>query len=330
MEPIILPRISDQKPLVSVVSITYNHEPYIRDCLEGFLMQKTNFPVEVIIHDDASTDHTADIIREYYEKRPDFFHVIIERENQFSKGKSLSYLYNMAKGKYIALCEGDDYWTNPLKLQKQYDFMEANSDYSCCIHNYYVCHTNKKAFPKKNIYISKKDILLEDCLKNGTTDIKMCTVFFNKNVIDDFKTLRNGSPVGDYPLQLACVLNGKIYNMHETMSACRFRTQGSWSDRTSNKEFLNKHITGQISWLEQIRGILNNDDLVDIAIGKYWLWYSQNNEIMLKQNTCLQKYLKEKDALFRIKYAIWEITLPMHEIWKSIKRMIKKMLGRTP
>ena len=70
MEPVILPRISDQTPLVSVICITYNHEPYIRDCLEGFLMQKTDFPIEIIVHDDASTDHTADIIREYYEKRP--------------------------------------------------------------------------------------------------------------------------------------------------------------------------------------------------------------------------------------------------------------------
>ena len=146
MDPIILPRKSNQKPMVSVISITYNHEPYIRDCLEGFLMQKTNFPAEIIIHDDASTDHTADIIREYYEKRPDLFHVIIERENCYSIHKPIMMpLYKQAQGKYIALCEGDDYWTDPLKLQKQFDFLESHPEYSGCFHSYktYFCNSKK-------------------------------------------------------------------------------------------------------------------------------------------------------------------------------------------
>ena len=136
--PIVLPRKTDRKPLVSVISITYNQEPYIRECLDGFLKQKTDFPWEVIIHDDASTDHTADIIREYYEKRPDVFHVIIERNNQYSTGKDFMLsLFEQASGKYIAFCEGDDYWNDPLKLQKQFDFLENNRDYSLCGTNAY-------------------------------------------------------------------------------------------------------------------------------------------------------------------------------------------------
>ncbi|MDN5307379.1 MAG: hypothetical protein PWP16_742 [Eubacteriaceae bacterium] len=121
-------------PLVSISCITYNHENFIRDAIEGFLMQRTTFPVEILIHDDASTDKTAEIVREYEQKFPQLIKPIYQTENQYSKGKKISATYNYprAKGKYIALCEGDDYWTDPLKLQKQVDFMEANPEYGMC------------------------------------------------------------------------------------------------------------------------------------------------------------------------------------------------------
>jgi len=114
-------------PLVSIVCITYNHERYIRDCLEGFLMQKTNFPIEILIHDDASTDSTADIIREYQKKRPDIIKPILQKENQYSKigcGPIIKNIFSRCSGKYIALCEGDDFWTDQFKLQKQFDLFQ--------------------------------------------------------------------------------------------------------------------------------------------------------------------------------------------------------------
>lgn len=121
-------------PLVSISCLAYNHGKFIRDCLNGFLMQKTDFPFEVLIHDDASQDDTADIIREYESKYPDIIKPIYQTENQYSKGNSISrkIQYPRAKGKYIAICEGDDYWTDPLKLQKQVDFLESHPDYSIC------------------------------------------------------------------------------------------------------------------------------------------------------------------------------------------------------
>ena len=128
----------EEQPLVTIQCITYNHEPYIRQCLEGFVMQKTNFKFEAIVHDDASTDKTADIVREYAEKYPDIIKPIYETENQYSKSDgSLGRIMNAhTKGKYIALCEGDDYWTDPLKLQKQVDFLEANPEYVLTCHRY--------------------------------------------------------------------------------------------------------------------------------------------------------------------------------------------------
>lgn len=117
------------QPLVSIRCLTYNHAPYIRQCLDGFVMQKTNFKFEAIVHDDASTDGTADIVREYATKYPDIIKPILETENQYSKHDgSLKRIMNAAispSAKYIAMCEGDDYWTDPYKLQKQVDFLEG-------------------------------------------------------------------------------------------------------------------------------------------------------------------------------------------------------------
>lgn len=119
------------KLLVSICCLAYNHENFIRDCLDGFIIQKTDFDFEILIHDDASTDKTADIIKEYEALFPKIIKPIYQSENQYSKGIGVSANFNFprAKGKYIALCEGDDYWIDPYKLQKQVDFLEVNSDY---------------------------------------------------------------------------------------------------------------------------------------------------------------------------------------------------------
>lgn len=123
---------NDKQPIVAIKCLVYNHEPYLRDCFEGFVMQQTSFPFVAIVHDDASTDKSADIIREYTEKYPDIFRPIYEIENQYSKGDgSLNQIMNAAidatGAKYVAMCEGDDYWTDPKKLQKQVDILEKDS-----------------------------------------------------------------------------------------------------------------------------------------------------------------------------------------------------------
>lgn len=159
------------EPLVSICCITYNHEVFIRDAIEGFLIQNTSFPFEIIIHDDASTDNTANIIEEYANKYPDLFVTILQSENQWSKGGGSIYarfVYPRARGKYIALCEGDDYWTDPLKLQKQVEFLEENTDCSLCFHasksirnndpNDYTLH-RLKDIPRDNKFEMKHAIL---------------------------------------------------------------------------------------------------------------------------------------------------------------------------
>ncbi len=129
-------------PIVSICCMAYNHAPYLRKCFEGFLMQEPPTGVsaddpwyEILIHDDCSTDGTTEIIKEYAAKYPDKIFPLYEEENQYSKGKVIdAYNYNRAKGRYIAVCEGDDYWTDPCKIRKQVDFMESHPDYSVCTH----------------------------------------------------------------------------------------------------------------------------------------------------------------------------------------------------
>ena len=125
-------------PLVSICCLTYNQKDYIRQCLDGLLMQQTSFDTEIIIHDDASTDGTDQIIRQYATQYPDRLFPSFETVNQYSNGykgrMAVTFTYPKAKGKYIAYCEGDDYWTDPLKLQRQVDFMESHPDYAVCFH----------------------------------------------------------------------------------------------------------------------------------------------------------------------------------------------------
>ena len=125
---------------VSVMCLVYNHGKYLRDCLEGILMQRTDFAYEILLHDDASTDNSADILREYEAKYPNVVKPIYQTENQYSRSIPISftYQYPRAQGKYIALCEGDDYWIDPYKLQKQVDYMESHPDCTFCFTNGYI------------------------------------------------------------------------------------------------------------------------------------------------------------------------------------------------
>lgn len=123
--------IATNQPLVSIVSMVFNHAAFLRDCLDGLVMQETSFPYEVIVHDDASTDGSAEIIEEYASKYPGLIQPILQQENQYSKKVHIgnTFIYPKVRGKYIAICEGDDYWTDPHKLQRQVDFLESHPEF---------------------------------------------------------------------------------------------------------------------------------------------------------------------------------------------------------
>lgn len=178
-------------PLVSICCLTYNHEPYIKQCIDGLLMQQTNFSFEVLIHDDASVDKTQAIIKEYKERYPDIIKPIFQIENQYSKGVGVTRVYQFprAKAKYIAMCEGDDYWTDPYKLQKQVDFLEANPGYSMCVGGYLRYEEDTGRYTEVNKTINSVEYFnngfsfnLND-LTNGWLT-KTLTAFFRKEILN--------------------------------------------------------------------------------------------------------------------------------------------------
>lgn len=225
-------------PLVSIICITYNHEPYIRQCLDGFMMQKTNFPFEVLIHDDASTDKTADIIREYKARYPDVIKPIYQTENQYSKGVKigLTYLYPNAKGKYIAECEGDDYWTDPLKLQKQVDFLENNQSYALCCHQYVIVkgtEINRSVNWLRDVTSFNLDFYVNS--KRWLT--QPLTVLFRRDILDiNNYSLYHDSK--DVTLFYYLLKYGDGYLMPDEMGVYRLHDGGTFSQLLHSEKLL--------------------------------------------------------------------------------------------
>lgn len=229
-------------PLVSVSVITYNHEKYIRQCLDGILMQNVNFPYEVLVHDDASPDGTADIIREYETKYPGIIKPIYQTENQYSQGKSVSrFNWDRARGKYLAYCEGDDYWTDPGKLQKQVDFLEAHSEYVATAHRVRAINERGEAldipgFTDVIEHVFTKDEYVRHSLPSQLASLVMRNVFLtlDTHTLDLFYSCKAN---GDEKLSLLLVLMGDIYCFSEDMSAYRrIVSEGtSWNARMHGK-----------------------------------------------------------------------------------------------
>lgn len=222
----------NQYPIVSICCTTYNHARFIRQCMDGFLQQKTNFPIEVLIHDDASTDGTQDVIREYEVRYPEIVKPIYQKENQYSKGIKINLVYNYsrARGKYIALCEGDDYWTDPYKLQKQVDFLDSHPDYVMCSHkwNNYIENENKTDYgiPLEVGWSGKVYNL--DSLVNGEWYFQPLTVLFRRHAID-FKKYGLYKNSKDITLFYVLLKTGKGFCLHDVMATYRIHSGGIWS-----------------------------------------------------------------------------------------------------
>lgn len=230
-----------EKPLmVSIKCLAFNHEKYIRKTLEGFVMQKTKFRFEAIVHDDASTDGTAVIIREYAEKYPDIIKAIFETKNQYSKkdGSLTNIMHNACKGKYIAMCEGDDYWTDPYKLQKQIDFLETHPEFVICSHRYKSYNQKEQTF-YENIY----PCVNESCsyslsdLINGKWLAHPLTVVYKKSALD-FNHYMKFSMKQDVVLFYSLLKNGYGYLLSDVMAVYRIHDGGVWSHLNEQEKII--------------------------------------------------------------------------------------------
>lgn len=225
----------DTMPVVSVFNWVYNHKEYIRESIESIVMQQTTFPIEIIIHDDASNDGTKEIILEYQEKYPRLFKNILQQENQWSQGKSVMQpLLKAPRGTFIALSHGDDYWTDPLKLQKQFSFMEKNDEYAMCFHEVNISYQNQKVRKYTGID-SSKDMGFEDFVDSNKA--ATCSVFFRNGLLNnEFFDTFNQVPVGDWFLNLSLSELGKIYFLNDCMAIYRRHEGGVWS--SSDEQFM--------------------------------------------------------------------------------------------
>ena len=228
----------NNKIQVSVICTAFNHYNYIAKALEGFIIQKTNFPFAVFVHNDASIDKTAEIIMKYANKYPDIIKPIIETENQHSQGiKIKNIIEPYVHGKYIALCEGDDCWIDPYKLQKQYDFLENHPDYSLCATGA-IWHDIEKKIDKKQFIIKKDiDIPVESIIAEKKGRIfPTVSIMTKKEIYYNNPSWKIGVPIGDTPLFIDAGLHGKIRMLKDVTCVYNYGTSGSWTKRVNQTE----------------------------------------------------------------------------------------------
>lgn len=262
------------KPVVSISCTTYNHDNFIEDALEGFLIQKTEFPFEIIIHDDASTDKTQDIIKAYQERYPRIIRSILQSENQYSQGKKPGvFLFPMYRGRYIANCEGDDYWTDPDKLQIQVSFLEENPDYVISSHNASIIDEHGNLISESKLPESRKRDFNQEELMSGRSWILTLSRVYRRQTerIPESRYIKNGDTffsavMGQY---------GKSKYHHEIKPAMyRVHSGGIWSS-ISDEERNDDHINSWF-WMYKYFKRIGNKKYADLYFKRSFVKMSAN------------------------------------------------------
>lgn len=312
-------------PLVSIKCTAYNQEAYISEALDSFLMQETDFPFEIIIHDDASVDNTANIIKEYQNKFPNIIKPIFEKNNVYSKHDDTlnNIMANACKGKYQALCEGDDYWIDNKKLQKQVDYLAKHPDCSLvltsCLEEF---GNNKKEENrpfKSSGRLSVEDIILEKQKLPPT-----CSMIYpsscNVEMPDFFKT----APVGDKPKRLYLSTCGYVYFMDDITCVHRNNVVGSFAENVfNNKDYAKYVYEGMTKFYDEFNEYTK---------------YKYNREILYakdKEEFYYYIRIKDKKSILRCNYFIIKNNLfnrikayIAFNCPEELKKIIKKILGK--
>lgn len=313
-------------PFVSVCMITYNHEKFIREAIEGVLMQKTTFPFELIISEDCSPDNTRKIIMEYASKYPEIIRPLLPEKN-LGMIKNFSQTMEAAKGKYIALCEGDDYWTDPYKLQKQVDYLESHTSYVACSAQSMVYYQSKdieshffsNSYNTRNVNtITLKDLLIYGCQFHTSTFV------FRNNIIN----LKNFPNVlsADRTLFIALATFGNIYYFADLFSVYRKNEIGisTWVDIKRMKQDLL-----MIPWLKSIQTDFPHNLLL---CHTHYTFFAYSNKVTVLTATIhyiVHLYygiLSLPDSKYRIKQAYYTYkNLIIQKLKKSkLYRLLKK------
>ena len=245
---------------VSVLCATYNHEEYLRQTLDSFLNQKTDFPFEVLVNDDASTDSTGDIIREYAAKYPEVIRPFYQKENLYSRRINLYdvVFFPACRGEYIAVCEGDDYWNDPEKLQLQVDWLDAHSEYSACVHNSIGRFTDQ---PDKVLFAQDgdRDIPFEQVVQGMSHAYHTSSILARREFIlnpPDYRDVAyHQGYFTDYAIGVRLGLSGKVRFLDRCMSVYRIGSNPSAWSRGVGQEYhkLKRFVSGEIAMLKTVK-----------------------------------------------------------------------------
>jgi len=222
-------------PLATIRCITYNHEHFIRDAVEGFLLQETDFPLEVLIHDDASADNTPAIVQEYQERYPHLIRSVLQHENLLSKGiRPAKYLQSMIRGEFVALCEGDDYWTHPRKLQKQISLLESNPEASGCFHAASVIDEKNTQLEVRPAHPVPSALQFEDVVSRN--HLLTCSLVYRSSAASRNIDWSDKLPMADWPLQVELTRQGSLLGIDENMGCYRRHRGGIWTRKSRREE----------------------------------------------------------------------------------------------
>ncbi len=290
--------MKNDEVMVSIHCVAYNHAKYIRKTFESFLNQKTTFKFEVLVHDDASTDGTQEIIKEYAEKYPDIFKPIYQTENQYSKGIRVAYAYNFPRvtGKYSAFCDGDDYWDDENKLQIQYEILEKYEECSMCVHVAQVVSEKEGnkigIIPEKTVgegIIEAEEFLRHELIEGWAAQASSFFIRsqylleYIKEQPDYYKKMI----VGDFPLVLYMLTKGNVYFIDKEMSCYRYGGQGTFRNKRQKDVFFQmKHLFTLVEGVQEYNKYTNGK--FERVIKTFIVM--QLEKLMLFEKSIIQEY----------------------------------------
>lgn len=317
---------------ISIICITYNHVNYINTCIESLLMQKTKYSFEIIIHDDASNDGTTEIIKSYQKKYPNLIFPIFQKNNQFSQGINIfkKYIFPNVRGNYVALCEGDDYWTDPYKLQKQASTLESHPDVYICFHPVTVHWDNNifadTEFPKPNYRFNKNILNLSDLLKHNfiqTNSVMYRWIFKNSS----FDIFPNDILPCDWFLHLLHARAGSIFFINENMSVYRRHENSIWYECMETPQWYKKCGIQHYHFYEEVEKNFNRNFSKE---KEKLLACSCLYSLVMHDNEWFNKLKPYISVNINKKYLLWMFLLRkglIKAIYGLTKHLIKKSLS---
>ena len=319
---------------VSVLCTAYNHENYIRDALESFVSQKTDFAFEVLVNDDCSSDSTAAIIREYAEMYPDIIRPFLQEKNLYSQGGMphlfATVFYPNARGEYFALCEGDDYWSDPEKLQRQVDFLDAHPDYTACVHNtmLHYCDGTQPDAPLIKEDLGDRDIDFYTVIKGASNAYHTSSILARREyLIDppDFHYTAAAHGFTDYAIGLWLTLNGKVRFIDRLMSVYRINSNpAAWSAKLgAHYAKLKEFIVGE---LEMMKVLMSHLDAQQIEATKA-VMLEREYELLYIEGKVGELVKPPYDKIYRSKPLKYRLIITLKRLFPALHRAYRKRRG---